>query len=102
MSASGAGVGEHFILDSEELGKPRELVASLSLFLMCRSMARSDALCMRDQLYTFHANARGLTLITMDVVLETRLKCLVRTHRSSRDLVFSILSSMSSKLFSFL
>lgn len=47
MSASGAGIGENCILDSEELGKPRELVASLNLFLMCRSMARSDALCVR-------------------------------------------------------
>lgn len=58
MSANGAEVGEHCILDSEELGEPRELVASLNLFLMCRSMARSDALCVKIS-YTPFTQTRG-------------------------------------------
>jgi len=53
MSASGAGVGG---------GKPRELVASLSLFLICQSMARSDASYTRISYTPFTLDRRGIDL----------------------------------------
>ena len=55
---------------------------------------------MRISYTIFMLERKGLTLITMYVVLDTRLKCMVRIHRSSLDLDFTSLSSMSSKLFS--